>query len=89
MELRGTWDESTVLITSDHGWRLANSHGYPRLRKIPFVLKMPGQRNNLDYTSDFAPMRLTKSLLLEIQRGTIKDSVGVAEWINKRRPNAR
>ena len=88
--MRGIWDESAVLLTSDHGWRIAHLHGYPGARRmIPFVLKMPGQRHAIDFAGEFAPMRLTKDLLLHIQRGAITNVIDAAEWIEKRQPSAR
>lgn len=89
MEETGVWDDTVVLLTADHEWRHVSLYDNKRVRKIPFVLKMPNQRHTLDFRAAFAPMRLTKDLMLQIQDGTIDTAAGVAHWINKRLPSAQ
>ena len=89
MERQNVWDSSTVLLTSDHEWRHVYLFDNQRVRKIPFVLKMAGQQDALDFKDPFAPMRLTKDLLLQIHAGAISTPSDVGEWIHVRSADAR
>jgi arylsulfatase A-like enzyme len=77
MELAGLWDNTVVLVTSDHGLR--GNGG-----KIPFLLKMRGQKTSFEYARPFSPMRVTKDLLLEILKQGLVTPQSVAEWIDQR-----
>ena len=39
MEASGTWDSSTVIVTSDHGWRANPARTSDDTRHIPFLVK--------------------------------------------------
>lgn len=84
MEQAGLWDSTVVLLTSDHEWRHVYLYDHQRVRKIPFLLKMRGQRLPIDIRSRFAPMRVTKDLLMEIQTGSLESSSEVASWLESR-----
>jgi hypothetical protein len=95
LEQSGTWDRTTILLTSDHPlrlhrWRLSNQfHGRTfDLRqgtRVPFLLKMAGQKQGLAYDT---PMRtvVTKDLLLAIMKGEITQPEQVARWLDRRPP---
>ena len=78
MERAGLWDSTVVLVTSDHGWKEL------RERNIPFLLKLPGQRVPFEFERTFAPMRVTKDLLLEVLERKLLTPEAVAEWLELR-----
>ena len=82
--MKGLWDQTAVLLTSDHEWRHAYLYDNRRVRKIPFLLKMPGQENQLEFTPSFAPMRVTKDLLLGILGRDLTTPEAVAGWLELR-----
>ncbi len=86
MEEAGLWDQTAVLITSDHEWRHTYLYDHQRVRKIPFILKMPRQEERLEFAPSFAPMRVTKDLLLEILERNLITPEAVAEWLELRLP---
>lgn len=49
LEAKGVWDESLVIITSDHWWRDSGSDD----RRIPFFVKLPWQTTSYHYQRPF------------------------------------
>jgi len=102
MEAEGTWDDSVVLITSDHWWRGRSlwrkykswtaedetaSDGIGD-RRIPFILKMPGSRQPTKFAEPFNTV-LTHDLLLAILHGEVSDATGAAVWLDRHRSIGR
>ena len=78
MTLDGLWDDSILLLTSDHGWRELSR---PALN-VPFVLKMAGQTGSLHYDRPFETSVLA-DLLTELLTGRLKDAEAVARWLDR------
>ena len=96
MEDTGTWETTTVLVTSDHSWRT------PMLRRqsfwtseeaafanridhrVPFLLKMAGQKEAMTYEPAFNTV-LTHDLLLALLRGKVCTPNSVVSWIDQQR----
>jgi arylsulfatase A-like enzyme len=102
MERKGVWDNTVVLVTSDHWWReVWREHktwtpedeavyGDSSDRRIPFILKMPGSASTQRVAFD-APFNtvLTQDLLLAILRGEVSDANAAAAWLEKNRSIGR
>ncbi len=84
MEQARLWDDTVVLLTSDHEWRHAYLYDNRRVRKIPFLLKMPGQKVQFEFAPSFAPMQVTKDLLLRILGRDLVTPEAVAQWLQLR-----
>lgn len=97
MERAGVWDKTTVIISADHWWRTemwsrgpfwtredANLSGGRMDHRIPFVLKLADQREQLTYTSGFNTV-VTHDLVLALMRGEISSPAGVAAWLDRHR----
>lgn len=84
MSASGVWDDAAVLITSDHEWRYPENYDGFRTRKVPFILKMPGQTKRLTYSTVFSPMLVIKDLLQAIREEHVKTPEDVAAWLDKR-----
>jgi arylsulfatase A-like enzyme len=84
MEAAGTWDAATVLFTSDHGYREAKSLDGKSDARIPYLLKLAGQKESLAYDSPFNAV-LTGELLLAVLKGEVADARSAAEWLEKNR----
>ena len=82
LEAAGLWDRTTLLVSADH------SHRSPPPRKldgktnprVPFLLKLAGQKNGLEFNADFNTV-LTKELLLAILKGEVTTPQHVREWL--------
>ncbi|PWT87786.1 MAG: hypothetical protein C5B55_14235 [Blastocatellia bacterium] len=79
-ELR--WDKTTVLVTSDHWWRGSELHSGRRDHRIPFMLKLAGQKSGVEFDAAFNTV-LTRKLLMEVLRGTLAKPEEVVSWINE------
>lgn len=81
--LEGTskWDSSIVLVSSDHWWRTAEMVNGKRDHRIPFMLKLAGQKAGMVYDKPFNTI-LTRELLLQLLRGSLTSPSDVAAWID-------
>ena len=98
MEDMGTWETATVLVTSDHWWKtgVQESSSQPlstseeaafadRIgHRVPFLLKMAGQKEAMTYESAFNTV-LTHDLLLALLRGKVCTPNSVVSWIDQQR----
>lgn len=84
MESAGTWDRTTVLITSDHPYREAAAIDGKSDPRIPYMLKMPFQKDGCVYRQSFNAI-LTQDLMLAILRGEVSDAKGVEAWLDRNR----
>ena len=84
MESAGMWDKTSVLITSDHPYRSAESIDGKTDPRIPYLLKMASQKDSYLYGRPFNAV-LTHDLVLAILRGEIAGSNDVADWLDRNR----
>ena len=90
MEASGQWDQSFVLLTSDHplrGWEGAEEVTKirsPKQPRIPFLLKLPGQKTGLRYSPSFNSA-VTHDLALAAVRGEFRNSEDVVKWLDAAR----
>jgi len=88
MEETGTWEKTIVLMTSDHHYREASNlpkYGNlkNRVRRVPFVVKIPGDSSQVVYDSPFGT-ELVVDLTMALQAGLLKTHVDIKNWIQKR-----
>lgn len=83
LETAGIWDSSTVLITSDHWNRESTAVNGRRDHRIPFILKIAGQKTGVEYATPFNTI-LTRDLLMELLRGKLRAPEKVIEWLDQR-----
>ena len=98
MEATGTWDDTTILVTSDHWWRarLWREEGaltpedepyadvVPVDHHVPFVLKLAGQKSGVAYDHTFNTV-LTRDHFGAILRGEVRTPESVAQWLDAHR----
>jgi len=95
MEDAGTWDETFILVTSDHWWRV-NALQWPAVSqgrepapnrnedpRVPFTLKLSRQQKPVDYDKHFSTL-LAHDLLLGILREELTSAEDVVHWIDNR-----
>jgi hypothetical protein len=83
MEDAGVWDTTTVLFTSDHGYREAELLDGKRDERIPYLLKLAGQHEAVAYTRTFNTV-VTAELMLSVLRGEIGDAPSLTAWLDQR-----
>ena len=98
MERTGTWDTTTVVISSDHWWRTEywdirkpiwspadNSYrGEGADHRIPFLIKLGGQKTGSRYEASFNTV-LTHDLILEVLNGKVSKPEQVTVWLDTHR----
>lgn len=98
MQEAGTWEGTIVLVTADHGFRpgffetenpdwpaeetaaLGGSHDF----RVPFILKLTGQKEAVRFTPPFNTV-LTHDLLLALMRRDIASPASVVAWLDRHR----
>jgi arylsulfatase A-like enzyme len=101
-ELRGRlegavlWDQTTLLITADHGFRpnlwqgrygwtdnmeRISEHGASGL--VPFILKLAGKHEHVIVDRQFSNI-VSSDLALAVLRGQISTASQAADWIQRR-----
>lgn len=92
LEKAGQWDDTVLIISSDHPWRVKKLEDFNYLpegqkqaalrdTRIPFIVKFAGQKNRVDYMLPFNTI-ITKELILRIFKNEIKNSEDLALWMN-------
>jgi hypothetical protein len=84
----GTWDKSTVLFSSDHGYREAEVLDGKSDPRIPFLLKLPHQKEGMVYSRIFNAI-LTKDLVLAVLKGEVSDPASAVRWLDRNRSEVR
>jgi arylsulfatase A-like enzyme len=84
MEQAGLWDKTAVLLSSDHWNRSAPMLEGKLDHRVPYILKLPGQRAPMTYERAFNTI-LTRELLLAILREELRDGRAVAGWLDRHR----
>ena len=80
MESEGLWDKTTVLISSDHWWR--DSHKYDGITdyRVPFLLKLAGQKTPVVFDTPFNTT-LSHDLILSVLEGDIHTPEDAVDWL--------
>ncbi len=68
MEARGTWDRTAVFVTGDHGWRAPTLFGGQVDHRVPFLLKMPGQKTGTTVSRPFGSLAMHRLTLAILER---------------------
>jgi hypothetical protein len=83
LEAAGQWDSVTILVSSDHPWRDSKGFDGKRDPRVPFMLKLPGQKDSLEFEHEFNSV-LTKDLLLALLEGELSTAQDAATWLGHR-----
>jgi hypothetical protein len=84
MEDAGVWDSTTVLFTSDHGYRDSEALDGKSDPRVPYILKMASQKDPVAYTQEFNTV-LTADLLMGVLSGEITDPASAVAWLDSNR----
>ncbi|MBI4876071.1 MAG: sulfatase-like hydrolase/transferase [Acidobacteria bacterium] len=81
MEQNGVWEETTVLLSSDHAYRRSPELDGVAERRVPFLLKLAGRSSRMLLRSEFNTSR-SAGLLLAILRGELVSAEDFANWLS-------
>ncbi len=95
LEQAGLWDSTTLLITSDHGFRRSMWRGRMgwnddlekltapgRSETVPFILKLPGQMQGRIFRQSFSNV-VSADLVITILSGQISTYQDASDWLAK------
>jgi len=95
LETAHLWESTTVLLTADHPFRkemwetwdetFGGKIAYPAGDRVPFLLKLPGQKEDYAYEKPMQAV-VTKDLALAILGGTVSQPDQAAEWLERNSP---
>lgn len=95
MEGAGVWDDTTLVVTSDHWLRFYEveqqvDHEITGKRddRVPFLVKLAGQKENVSYEQEFNNV-IIHDLVLELLGTGVSDPSRVVQWIDRNRSTAR
>lgn len=84
METAGKWDNTAVLLLSDHVMRYRPRYlQEPPDARVPFVLKLPGQMAGVQYDRPFSAL-VTHDLVQALLRGEIRTAAEATAWLDGR-----
>ncbi|MGH9719544.1 MAG: sulfatase-like hydrolase/transferase [Bryobacteraceae bacterium] len=84
LEASGLWDSTTILLTSDHAYREASEVDGKSDKRVPFLLKLAGQRGGLEFSGTFNAV-LAHDLVLAILRREVTTADAASVWLESRR----
>ncbi len=95
METAGTWNNSTVIISSDHPYRPwlwgkithrdrsgNNASDQGLFNRVPLLVKLPGQHRGLRYVRQFNTLIL-HDLVLALLHRDVQEPVELTNWIQE------
>jgi arylsulfatase A-like enzyme len=83
MEHAGLWDQSTVIVTSDHPLRWYAMLDETVDPRVPFLVKMAGQRQGMVYQPPLRSL-VAHDLTLAVLRGELSQPEPVMRWFDQR-----
>jgi hypothetical protein len=84
MEEAGLWDTTAVLLSSDHPFREATAIDGKMDPRVPFLLKMPGQKAGLTFSPAFNSI-ISANLVMSILHGKTTTPAEAAAWLQAHR----
>jgi sulfatase-like protein len=100
LEAAGLWDQTSILVTADHGFRPEMWQGrygwtenMERISEkgqshlVPFILKMAGKHEHLVVDRPFSSI-LMSDLAMAVLGGQISTASQAADWIERRAANS-
>jgi hypothetical protein len=84
LEAAGLWDQTALLLTSDHWLRTSELIDGIKEHRVPFLLKLAGKSRPAVYEHAFNTV-LSHDLMLEILGGRLRTAAAVMRWLDQHR----
>ncbi len=81
MEIKGIWDNTTIIISSDHWFRDSEKFDGKEDYRIPFIVKLAKHNDSIVYPKDFNTV-LTHDLVMDIFSKKITTPNELVQWLN-------
>ena len=87
MEASGTWDRTTMIVSSDHRWRDSHSFDDKEDPRIPFFVKISGGTEGIEYHRPINTVK-TDALVQAALRGTLSTYDRIPELLPSQQPGS-
>lgn len=88
----GQWDKTTLIVTADHWRRKKSEKDFSHIpaasraqlvenTRIPFIVKLPGQKARVSYTPAFNSV-ITRYMINAVIRGEVRTPEGLSGWLD-------
>lgn len=74
------WDAATVIASADHPWRQSKAYDGKKDPRVPFLVKLPGQKTRVDF-GDPVQTVITQKLVLELLEDHISSLEALKSWL--------
>ena len=81
----GAWDDTTVLVSSDHPYRESRRLDGKDDPRVPFLLKLPGQSASVVYDEPLQTL-VTRRLIDSVFRGEVTSPTTAVGWLHRLKP---
>jgi len=81
MEAQGVWEKTNIIISSDHAYGKARKFDGKEDRRVPFIVKLAGQKKAIIYQPEFNTV-LTHDLILDILNKKVTTHDEMVHWLN-------
>jgi hypothetical protein len=81
MEKAHLWEETVIILTSDHWWRESDKFYGKVDKRVPFLIKLAGQKEAITYDKPFNTV-LIHDLILGLLKREISSSKSIVTWLN-------
>lgn len=82
MESKGVWEETNIIISSDHSYGKAKKFDGKEDHRVPFLVKLAGQKKAIIYQPEFNTV-LTHDLILDILNKKVTTHDEMVHWLNR------
>lgn len=82
IENAGLWDRTTLLVSSDHHYRVSQMVDGKSDARVPFLLHLGGSSTGVSYDRRLLTIR-SRPLLMAILRGEISRMADVTSWLDR------
>jgi hypothetical protein len=82
LEAAGQWEDSTIILTSDHYYRWAKQLTGRYHSRVPFLVKLPRQKHGVIYERRFNTLT-TRKLVMAILRGEVQTPEQLTAWLDR------
>ena len=82
MEGAGLWEDTTVIVTSDHWWRTPIDGKIDK--RIPFIIKLARQNAGMTYEAKFNTV-LTSRIVTALLKGEVTTADTAVKWLERNR----
>jgi hypothetical protein len=86
LESAGIWESSTIIVSADHWWRFSKEYDNKIDYRVPFMVKLSGQKTPSAYHKPFNTV-LTSDMILEVVKGSISSQEELSIWLDKNGKN--